>query len=110
MELLHIDQSLWWKMELLYDLGDWQETGGQLPIPILSHPPSYPDLNRIEGCWNLVEQQLRMQDGRATSLDGLWINIQRIRSDDHWTLDRMIWSMLVRREAALSVQGPATRW
>ena len=79
-------------------------------IPILSHSPSSPDLNRIEGCWRLVGQQLRMPDRRATSLDGLWVDIQRIRSDDHWTVDRMIGSMIVRREAASSVQGPATRW
>ena len=58
-----------------------------------------------------MEQQLRMQDRRATSLDGLWADIKKIRNEmDQGTVDRMILSMVERREAVTAVHGAATRW
>ncbi|EIW69743.1 hypothetical protein TREMEDRAFT_61506 [Tremella mesenterica DSM 1558] len=38
-------------------------------IPNLSHPPSSPDLNPIEGCWGIVKAGLRRMDRRPTSVE-----------------------------------------
>ena len=80
-------------------------------IPNLPHPPSSPDLNPIEGCWRLVKQKLRKVDRRATSLDGLWADIQKAwQMIDQETVDGMIMSMEERRKAVLLVKGAVAHW
>ena len=45
----------------------------------------------VEDRWRLEKQQLRTQDRRATCLDGLWADIQRVWSQtNRGTADRMI--------------------
>ena len=80
-------------------------------IPGLSHPPSSPDLNPIEGCWRIVKQALRGMDRRPTNVEGLWAEIQKIWDGiPQSTIDGMIESMAERREAILNANGGQTRW
>lgn len=40
-------------------------------IPGLSHPPSSPDPNPIEGCWRILKQGLRGTDRPLTCVNAL---------------------------------------
>lgn len=75
-------------------------------MPIISHPPSSPDLNPIEACWNMVKGRLRKRRRHATSIDELWRDIQR--EWDAITIEEIntnIKAMSERRKAVLQVKG-----
>jgi transposase len=82
-----------------------------LDIPNHPHPPSLPDLNPIEGCWNIVKGKLRRMQPRPTSEEGLWKEVQRIWAEiPQERIDRMIDSMNERRTNVIGVKGGSTKW
>jgi hypothetical protein len=60
----------------------WNGAAGRvrelLPIITQSHPPTSPDLNPIERCWQVVKARLTAMERHATALDELWENVVRI--------------------------------
>lgn len=77
-----------------------------LPIVTQSHPPSSPDLNPIERCWQIVKVRLTSMERHATKVDELWEHIQRIWDEiPQDTIDKFILDMVNRREKVLAASG-----
>jgi transposase len=80
-------------------------------IPNHPHPPSSPDLNPIETCWNILKGKLRRLQPRPTSEDGLWKEVQRLWAEiPQDKINRLIDSMDEQREHVIAVKGGSTKW
>jgi hypothetical protein len=86
--------------------GDAPGIRAMLPIVTQEHPPSSPDLNPIERCWQSVKIRLTSMDRHATSMDGLWKEIKRIWDEiPQETIDGFIMDMYKRREQVVEACG-----
>jgi hypothetical protein len=78
----------------LHSHGDIPRIRTMLPIVT----PSSLHLNPIERYWQLVTEKVRAMDRHATSVDGLWGNIQRIWEEiPQETIEGFIMDMYERR-------------
>jgi hypothetical protein len=81
-----------------------------MPIVNHSHPPTSPDLNPIERCWQVVKARLTSMERHATQLDELWENVQRIWDEiPQSTIDGFIMEMEDRRKLVIEASGKQIR-
>ena len=79
-------------------------------IRSLFHPPSSPDLNPIEGLWLILKTRIS-QMRKATTLDELWVQIQRAWDEiEQQKIDSLIETMEGRREAIQAAKGYQTQY
>jgi hypothetical protein len=84
-----------------------KETG----IKSITHPPSSPDLNPIEGFWNILKWRVGQLRPKATTLDELWKQIQQVWAEiDIEEVNKAIDTMTQRRRDVKKVKGWHTCW
>ena len=77
-----------------------------LRIPRLDHPPASPDLNPIEGMWQLVRSALRKLPRRPTNPAWLWTEIEKAWEEiPQDKVDRLVESMPLRVAAVRKSKG-----
>jgi transposase len=82
-----------------------------LDITNLPHPPSSPDLNPIEGCWNMLKDHIRRMPGRPSSAAALKEAIEAAWDAlDQETVNRLVLSMEDRRIEVVRKVGLHTHW
>jgi hypothetical protein len=89
----------------------YAEERARLGIINLKHPGASPDLNAIENCWAYVKDKIRRMPEHPSSLDALWVAVQR-----HWDelpqsiVDGWIDDFEIRRMAVVNAKGKHTRF
>lgn len=83
----------------------------ELHIKRIDHPPSSPDLNAIEPLWGIVKHRLSKLQPRASNLDMLWAQIQKVWDElEQDMVDRQVDRMGARVEAVISAEGKHTQF